>query len=155
MTSAQLLVVYHSRGGATLELRDALLRGARHESIEGVEIVVRDVTDATANDVLAADGLALVTPERFGSMAGLVKDFFERVYYDVIERTPGLAYVLVVKGGHDGQGTVASVEKIATGVRWRRALDPVVVRGDTTSADIDAIEELGATFAAGLAERIF
>jgi multimeric flavodoxin WrbA len=155
MAGVRLLVVFHSRGGATIALRDALLAGARHESIEGVEVVVRDVTDATPDDVLAADGLALVTPERFGSMAGLVKDFFERVYYEVIDQKPGLPYILVVKGGYDGRGTVTSVEKIVTGLRWRRVLEPVVVTGDTTEQHLEAITELGATFAAGLGERIF
>lgn len=155
MAGVRLLVVFHSRGGATLALRDALLQGARHELIEGVDVVVRDVADATADDVCTSGGVALVTPERFGSMAGLVKDFFERIYYDVIDRTAGLPYVLVVKGGHDGQGTVTSVEKIATGLRWRRVLDPVVVRGDITESHVEAITELGATFAAGLGEGIF
>jgi multimeric flavodoxin WrbA len=160
MAGVRLLVVFHSRGGATIALRDALLEGARHESIEGVEVVVRDVTDATPDDVLTADGIALVTPERFGSMAGLVKDFFERVYYEVIDQSgsphrPGLPYILVVKGGYDGQGTVTSVEKIATGLRWRRVLDPAVVTGHPTEQHLEAIAELGATFAAGLGERIF
>jgi hypothetical protein len=63
--------------------------------------------------------------------------------------------VLVVKGSTDVDGAVASVERIATGLRWRRVLPALSVVGDATSGDVDQATELGATLAAGLAAGIF
>ncbi len=152
---AQLLVVFQSRSGGAQALCDALVDGAQDDLITGVDVVVRPATAAAASDVERCDGLALVTPEHFGSMAGLVKDFFERIYYAVIDSKRGLPYVLAVKGGQDGLGTVSSVEKIATGLGWRRVLEPVIVVGDVNDDQRAACWELGATFSAGLAEGIF
>jgi multimeric flavodoxin WrbA len=152
---ATLLVVFHSRSGGAQALCDSLIEGARYDGIEGVDIVVRSALDATADDVVTCDGIAIVTPEHFGSMAGLIKDFFERVYFAVLETTRGLPYVIAVKAGNDGSGTVASVEKLATGLHWRRVLEPVIARGGVDETDRAACSELGATFAAGLAEGLF
>ena len=92
----------------------------------------------------------LCTPANFGYMSGALKDFFERIYHPCLEHTAGLPYALVVKGDTDVDGAVASVDKIATGLRWRLLAAPVVVVGAVTGADRDAATELGATVAASL-----
>jgi hypothetical protein len=61
----------------------------------------------------------------------------------------------VVKGDTYAQGAVDSVERIATGLRWRRVLPPVSVVGAIGPADVERAEELAATLAAGLAAGIF
>ncbi len=152
---ARLLVVTHSRTGGTTRLADAFVRGTTTDGIVGVEVDRRVAEEADGDAVRAAAGIAIVTPERFGSMAGLVKDFFERIYYEVLDDTIGRPYVLVVKGGIDGLGTVEAIAKVATGLRWRRVLEPIVVVDEPSPDQLRAINDLGATFAAGLAERIF
>ncbi len=152
---ARLLVVTHSRTGGTAQLADAFVRGTTTDGIDGIEVDRRVAEAADAAAVRAAAGIAIVTPERFGSMAGLVKDFFERIYYEVLDDTIGRPYVLVVKGGVDGLGTVEAIAKVAAGLRWRRVLEPVVVVDEPTADQLQTINDLGATFAAGLAERIF
>ncbi len=77
------------------------------------------------------------------------------MYHPCLERTAGLAYGLLVKGDTDVDGAVASVERITTGLRWRRVLPPVTVVGTTTPGDVERAEELGATLAAGMAAGIF
>jgi len=150
-----LLVVFHSRSGGTRALTDAVVAGATDPSIEGVEVRVRTAGEAGADDVRWCDGLVLGTPENFGSMSGLVKDFFERIYYELLEETPGLPYALFVKGSHDGAGAVASVERITTGLRWRQVLPTVVVTGEPGAEHLAACTELGMTIAAGLEAGMF
>ena len=65
-----LLIVYHSQSGTTSKMADAVIKGAKHPDIEGVEVRVRDALDASPDDVLWADGMILGTPENFGYMSG-------------------------------------------------------------------------------------
>ncbi len=150
-----LLVVYHSRSGGTQALADAVISGARSDDIDEVEVRVVGAFDATADDLRWCDGVLLGTPENFGYMSGALKDFFERVYYDLLEEARGLPYALFVKGGHDGEGAIRSVERIVTGLHWRAALAPVLVVGEIDAGALERCHELGITFAAGLEAGVF
>ena len=150
-----LLVLSHSRTGSTARLRDAVLAGVADA---GEQATALDVTDAGLDDVVAAGGLVLCTPARFGALAGLTKDFFERIYPwfdEVPDVHPGLPYALVVKGASDASGAVRDVERIATGLRWRQVLPPVVAEGDLADAHLASAREVGATLAAGLSAGVW
>jgi len=150
-----LLVVYHSRSGCTQALADAAIAGAESDEIDGVEVRVKHAFDATVDDVRWCGGIVLGTPENFGYMSGALKDFFERIYYTLLDETRGLPYALFVKGGHDGEGAVRSVERIVTGLGWRAVLAPVLVVGELDDDARERCHELGITFAAGLEAGVF
>jgi len=152
---ARLLVVFHSRSGGTAAMTDAVVAGANDDAIEGVEVSVQRAFDTTVDDVRACNGIVLGTPENFGYMAGAIKDFFERIYYPLLDETPGLPYALFVKASTDGAGAVQSVERIVAGLRWKLVVPPVVVAGDLGPADLEQCQELGATIAAGLSAGMF
>jgi multimeric flavodoxin WrbA len=152
---ARLLVVYHSRSGGTEALTNEVVAGATSDDIGDVDVTVRGAFDATPDDVRATNAIILGTPENFGYMSGALKDFFERIYYVLLDETPGLPYALYVKGSTDGQGAVRSVERIVTGLKWRSVLPPLVVTGDVTDEHREAARELGLTVAAGLEAGIF
>ena len=152
---ARLLVVFHSRSGDTEAMTDAVAAGANDDAIEGVEVRVQRAFDTTVDDVRACNGIVLGTPENFGYMAGAIKDFFERVYYPLLDETPGLPYALFVKASTDGDGAVRSVERIVAGLRWKLVVPPVVVVGDLGPGDLERCQELGATIAAGLEAGMF
>lgn len=154
-TTRRLLVVFHSRGGGTQAMCDAVVAGARTDEIDNVEVRVLRAPDASADDVRACDAIVVGTPENFGYMSGLIKDFFERIYYELLEATPGLPYALFVKGGHDGEGAIRSIERIVAGLKWRPMLPPVLVTGDLGDADLARCTELGLTVAAGLDAGVF
>jgi hypothetical protein len=152
---AHLLVVRHSRTGATRALCDAAVACGRDAVGDAVQWRELGAFDAGPDDVLWASGILLATPANFGYMSGALKDFFERVYHPCLDRTVGRPYALIVKGDTDVDGAVASVERIATGLGWRRVLPPLTVVGDPVQGDVTHAEELGATLAAGVAEGIF
>jgi multimeric flavodoxin WrbA len=150
-----LLVVYHSRSGGAEALADAAITGATSDEIDEVEVRVKKAFDATIDDVRWCNGIILGTPENFGYMSGALKDFFERIYYTLLDETRGLPYALFVKGGHDGEGAIRSVERIVTGLAWKAVLAPVLVVGDLDDAALERCHELGITFAAGLEAGVF
>ncbi len=100
----------------------------------------------------------LLTPENFGMVSGLMKDFLERIYpwfEDVPDRRPGMPYLLVAKGGNDGTGAVRDVTRILTGLRWKEVLPPLVVSGSVTDEHLAQAREQGATLAAGVDAGVF
>ena len=98
----RLLVVYHSMTGAAEQLARAAAEGAQGE--RDVEVRLLRAPDASSAEVLAADGYLFATPENLASMAGLMKDFFDRIYYDALERVNGRPYAAVIAAGTDGAG---------------------------------------------------
>jgi multimeric flavodoxin WrbA len=136
-------------------LRDAVLRGARHEDIDGVEVRALTPFEAGPDDVLRAQAVILGTTENLGYMSGALKDFFDRSYYPCLDKTEGLPYALYVRAGHDGTGTRRGVETIVTGLRWRAVREPLICRGDWREDFVDQCEELGMLVAAGLDAGVF
>ena len=118
-TPRRLLVVAHAPSANTRALVQAVLRGARHPDVSGVEVRHVPPLEAGPEDVLAAHAIVLGTPENLGYMSGALKDCFDRIYYPCLERTHGLPCALYVRAGHDGTGTVRGVRTILNGLGWR------------------------------------
>jgi len=149
----RLLILYHSQGGRTGDMAEAVLRGARRAT--ETETVMKRAGEATLADLLDCQGLIVGTPENFGYMAGMVKDFFDRTYYPAEGKTVGLPYALFVSAGNDGTGAVTQIDRIATGYGWKRVAEPLIARQEVTDADLAACEELGEAMASGVALGIF
>ncbi|ATQ67290.1 MULTISPECIES: flavodoxin family protein [Methylosinus] len=153
MTTKRLLVVAHAPSPNTLRLREAARAGA--DEIAGVETLCLAPLATTPDDVLGAHAILIGTTENLGYMSGALKDFFDRCYYPCLERTQGLPYVLYVRAGSDGTGARRSVESVATGLRWRKVQEPLILRGEWREDFVDACRELGMAMAAGLEAGIF
>ena len=148
-----LLIVYHTRGVKTTQLAEAVARGAAAEA--GIEVRLLRCAEAGPQDVLAADGLVLGTPENFGYMSGMMKDFLERIFYECEGKIEGRPWALLVSAGQDGAGAVASVERIVTGLRLKKVREPILALKVVTPAILAECEELGAALAAGLVLGIY
>lgn len=166
MSDKTLLIVYHSMTDATRQLAVAVAHGAACEPAS-VAVRLLRAPDASPDDVLAADGYVFATPENLASMAGMMKDFFDRCYYPALDRVNGRPYASLVCAGSDGSGAVRQIARIATGWRLKEIAPPLVVctHAQTLEAILapkivgaDALargEELGAAFATGLAIGAF
>jgi multimeric flavodoxin WrbA len=146
----RLLIVHHTPSPWLQAMFEAVLSGATHEEITGVEVVRRPALSATAVDVLEADGYLLGTPANIGYMSGALKHFFDTVYYPCLDATRSRPYGLYVHGNEGTEGATRAVESIAKGMSWRQAAAPVAVMGEPGKDDLEACWELGATLAAGL-----
>ena len=150
-----ILVIYHSQAGHTQKMAQSVARGAR--CIKGVTVVLKRAAEANLRDLLKCDGLAIGSPEYFGYMAGMVKDFFDRTYNEArggkeVFKKP---YVLFISAGNDGTGALSNIERICTGYQFKKVYEPVVARGEIDLETILKCEELGKTIAAGCREGIY
>ena len=152
---ANLLVVSHTPSANTRALTDAVLRGARHPDVQGIQVRHVRPLESGAEDVRWADAVILGTTENFGYMSGALKDFFDRIYYPCLEHTEGLPYALFIRAGLDGLGTRSAVERIVTGLKWRAVQEALILQGDYQDEFVAQCEELGTTVAAGLEAGIF
>lgn len=160
-----LLVVYHSMTGGTEQMARALIDGATAEA--GTKTCLLHASATRPNDVLDADAYAFATPENLAAISGLMKDFFDRCYYPVLERINGRPYATLICAGSDGQNAARQIERIATGWRLRAVAEPIIVctHAQTTekilapkmidAAELERCRELGAMLATGLALGIF
>lgn len=150
-----LLVVAHAPSDNTQRMAQAVLRGAKSMDAAELGIVLRPPLEAGPQDVLDADAVILLTPENLGYMSGALKDFFDRSYYPLLERTHGQPYALCVRAGHDGTGTCRAIKTIMNGLRWKAIAEPLVCRGDWQDSFLQDCEGLGALFAASLDAELF
>lgn len=162
---ARLLVVHHSPTRSTRALLDAALEGARHPDIDGVEVQVVPALEASADDVLAADGYLLGTPANFGYMSGALKHFFDSTFLQVggaLDDSGGAGeggggttakrpYGLWVHGRYDATGAVRAVTSIVQALDWKQSAEVLEVVGDVDEAALESATELGGTLAALLA----
>jgi flavorubredoxin len=128
-------------------MANAVAEGAK--SIEGVEVILKKAADATLDDLLTADGLAVGTPENFGYMSGMVKDFFDRTFYGAQEKAFRKPFVVFISAGNDGTGALRAIERIALGYKFKTVYQPVIAKGDITKEILAQCVELGATIAGG------
>lgn len=151
----KLLIVYHSQSGSTKRMAEAVIDGARDDAVEGVDVIVRDALDATAEDLLDCDAFVLGTPENFGYMSGAMKTFLDRVYYPCEGKVNGRAFALFIRAGNDGTGAISSLRRILTGLAVREVQEPVLIAGEFDESRLAECRELGMTLAAGLEAGIY
>ena len=137
---------------------------ASDDAIKGVDVAV-PALEATADDVLAADGYILGTPANFGYMSGALKHFFDSTFLAIggalddkggagesAGATAKRPFGLFVHGRYDTTGAVRSVLSIAQALGWRQVHDVVEVTGDVADRNTAAAYDLGATVAANILE---
>lgn len=128
MTEKSLLIVWHSRTGASAALAESAAQGA-----EGI-CKLRRAQDVQPEDILLASGYLFVCPENLASMSGEMKEMFDRCYYPVLGEVGGRAYATIIAAGSDGEGAQRQIDRIATGWRLKRVADPWIVITHAQSA---------------------
>jgi len=154
-----LLIVHHSPTDLVRSITERVVAGANDDAIEGVDVVVRPALEATADDVLGADGYLLGTTANFGYMSGALKHFFDSIFLEAggalsDDGSAGTSgggkkpYGLWVHGRYDTTGAVRSVQSIVGALPWRQSAEVLEILGDPSDEQLDAAYELGGTIAA-------
>ena len=158
-----LLIVYHSRTGGSLQMAQAAFEAACAEG----SARLLEATEAKWQDLLDAFGYLFCAPENLATLSGAMKEFFDRCYYPVLGRIAGRPYAQMICAGSDGEGAARQLARIATGWRLREVQSPLIVctHAQTPEAiladkvispdDLARCAELGAALGAGLAMGAF
>ncbi|MCM8783674.1 MAG: NAD(P)H-dependent oxidoreductase [Candidatus Omnitrophica bacterium] len=72
----QVLVVYYSRTGNTKRLAEEIAKGVRE--VEGVDCLLKEISQVTKEDFLNSQGIIAGSPVYFGTMAGELKEIFDK-----------------------------------------------------------------------------
>lgn len=145
-----LLIIAHAPSENTQRMVQAVIKGANHPDITNVSVKYIAPLETQADDILSAQAIIIGTTENLGYMAGLIKDVFDRCYYNCLDHTQGRPFTFYIRAGHDGTGTRKALETITTGLRWRLVQEPLLCKGEFNEAFIAQCEELGVTMAASL-----
>lgn len=130
-------------------------------------VVLKQAHEATIADLVDANGYIFACPENLASMAGIMKDFFDRCYYPALGQIEGRPYAAMICAGSDGEGAARQIARIASGWRLRVVAEPLIIctHAQTPQAilapkhiderDQARCHDLGATLAHGLALGMF
>ena len=160
---AQLLIVFHSRTGGSRQMAEAAAAAADAE----VSTILKAAHEAGPDDLLQAQGYIFCAPENLAAIAGVMKDFFDRCYYDVLGRIEGRPYAQMVCAGSDGENAARQTARIAQGWRLREVQPPLIIcthaqsreeilaAKTLTEDDLARCRELGGAMGAGLGMGAF
>ena len=146
----KLIVIAHAPSKNTKRMLKAVMTGANNQDISNVDVRYISPIETCAEDIQTAHAVIIGTTENLGYMSGLIKDVFDRCYYQCLESTQGLPFAFYVRAGHDGTATRRALESIAKGLHWRLVQEPLMCKGQFNEEFIAQCEELGLTMAASL-----
>ena len=141
---AQVLVLYYTRTGNTEALANAVAEGARQ--VEDVTVAVKRVDYANILDLASCDAVAFGSPNYFGYMAGLVKDFFDRAW-SVRGSVGGKAAAAFTSGGGSSDAALLSLERMIKSFKLEPAAEGVVSSRRPSDEDLEKGRKLGKTLA--------
>src|SRR5215469_7626402 len=106
-------------------MAQAAAAGAKRET--GVNVLLEPAATAGPQTLLECDGYLFACPENLAAMSGVMKDFFDRSYYPVLDRIQGRPYAALICAGSDGSNAARQLERIATGWRLKAIAAPLIV----------------------------
>ena len=137
---AKVLIIYHSQSGNTEAMAKAVSEGAKSAK---ATVVLKKAAEANAEDILACDIVAFGTPNYFGYMSGMVKDYFDRVWATVRDKVGNKPYVVFGSKGGGGSQAVDTVERICDGMKMAKFAQSVLATRKPTDEVLAECKELG------------
>ncbi len=150
----QILSIVHTPSVNTSLISKSVIKSLKNQKLN-LKIKFLKPLEASSEDVFDADGILLGTTENLGSMAGATKDFFDRTYYEVIDKKEGLPIAVWIRAGHDGTGASRQIQSIVNGLKWKLVQEILVCKGSWDEKFIGDCVELSLGFAYGVEQNIF
>ncbi|MBO3839831.1 MAG: NAD(P)H-dependent oxidoreductase [Thermoproteota archaeon] len=150
----RVLVLYYSRSGNVEALAKAVAEGV--ENVKDAKAELKRVDYATVEDLLSCDAVAFGSPNYFGYMAGLLKDFFDRAW-SIREKVAGKPAAAFTCGGSSSDSALLSIERIFPAFKMEKVTEGVVwglrEKGSPFEKDLSELKKLGEALAKAAVER--
>lgn len=149
----KVLIVYHSHTGNTEVMAKAIRDGVVSA---GAKVTLKKAVEATAKDILNCEIVAFGTPNNFNYMAGAMKDFFDRLWLTIGNRTGSKLYTTFSSSRGGGRGAIEVIESIEnicetfnkwTQVNFKKALQGIVATGKPSAQILQDCKEMGSKLA--------
>ncbi|MCS7119721.1 MAG: NAD(P)H-dependent oxidoreductase [Nitrososphaerota archaeon] len=140
----EVLILYYSRTGKTELLAKAVADGVG--KVEGAKAKVKRVEDASIEDFIKCDAVSFGSPNYFGYMSGLMKDFFDRAW-NIRDKVAGKPAAAFTSGGGPSNSALLSLERMMDAFRLKKIAEGIVSSGYPTSKDLDSCRKLGEALA--------
>lgn len=108
----RILVLYDSKSGNTAKMAALVAEGA--QSVADTEVRLRSVEEATADDVVWCDGLAVGSPTNMGILSWKMKRFWDEVMFDSWMKVDGKIACAFSTAGGWGGGMEMACQSILT-----------------------------------------
>ena len=108
----KILILFDSKSGNVARMAELVAEGAR--TIPDTEVRIRSVTDATAEDVLWCDGLAVGSPTNMGILSWRMKRFWDETMREHWMAVDGKIACAFSSAGGWGGGMELACQSILT-----------------------------------------
>lgn len=109
---SNVLVLYHSKEGHTAKMARLVAEGAAE--IPGIEVRLKNVAEASRDDVLWCHGLALGSPTNLGNVAWKMKQFWDEEILPVWQQIDGKIGCAFSSEGGWGGGAELTCQALLT-----------------------------------------
>jgi len=147
---AKVLVVYHSLGGQTKKMAEAVAEGAG--TVAGTRVSLKTGLEATVEDLLSCDGIALGSPDYFSYMAGGLKDFLDRTYYPSQGKVTGKPAITFGSAGGPPATVLRHLDQALEWFKLKKVADSVGASGSVAAETLAECRELGRKLAEAAAK---
>ena len=150
----EVLVLYYSRTGNVEAMAKAVAEGVN--SVKGASSKLRRVDYANVDDFVSCDAVAFGSPNYFGYMAGLMKDFFDRAWL-VREKVSDKLATSFTCGGSSSNAALLSLEKMYSAFKLEKVSEGVVYgireQGTLSEQNLTACKKVGEALAKAAIEK--
>jgi NAD(P)H dehydrogenase (quinone) len=108
----RVLVLYDSASGNTAKMAEFVVEGV--VTVKGIEVRLRSIDDATADDVVWCDGIAVGSPTNMGLMSWKMKRFWDETMVDQWMKIDGKIACAFSSSGGWGGGSEIACQSILT-----------------------------------------
>ena len=154
MKLKNILFINHSPSPNTVKLSNHIEILTKELNPE-INLISLNPFETKTNSFQSIDGVLIGTTENFGYMAGATKDFFDRCYEKLIDKTDGLPVFYYIRAGLDGEGSKVAINKILKGLKWKQVLPPLILKGAWSNNFLDEVEEKALIFINGIEMGIY
>ena len=149
----KVMIIYHSQQfGNTKVLAESLAEGAREAGAK-VELINTNERRVTLAEFLAADAVALGTPDYFSYLAGTIKTFFDDMYLWEQSGEPVKGKPAALFLSHGGGGRAKQPFEYLSNRFFQKVGETVTCRHPISNDAIKKCFALGKELAAELGKR--